>query len=185
MIAALMTLALSIVATPGSATDHPTVVGPDGVSWGPGSPKLPPGAQFAVVDGEPKESEWTCETRLTQDPDQIGRVKVTARGGKEALTAFRVIQSRGHRTLIEARPWTGRTHQIRVHLAHAGLPIAGDPLYGRTDPALHPEFPMGLRAVELAWRDPFRKTPVQVQAPADAFLTAFGFGPEAETQRIG
>jgi len=54
--------------------------------------------------------------------------------GKESLTEFSVIQRFGDfATLVEARPITGRTHQIRVHARHAGHPIAGDPKYGDDD----------------------------------------------------
>ena len=54
--------------------------------------------------------------------------------GKEALTEFRVLRRYGEfATLVEARPVTGRTHQIRVHARHAGHAIAGDPKYGDED----------------------------------------------------
>jgi 23S rRNA pseudouridine1911/1915/1917 synthase len=59
-----------------------------------------------------------------------GRTVVVHAGGKPAQTELRWLASAGPWALMEARPRTGRTHQIRVHLAHVGLPIAGDPLYG-------------------------------------------------------
>lgn len=130
---------------------------------------------LAVVKGRPAQDTWICEAPLGPDPAQVGRMKVLARAGKDAVTEFRVLETREDRTLVEARPWTGRTHQIRLHLAHAGLPIIGDPLYGRAQARPHPEYPMGLRAVGLAWRDPFRKTRVQVEAPTADFRVAFGF----------
>jgi len=85
---------------------------------------------LAVVRGAPKQSEWTCRRKLAPDPSARGTMKVDARHGKEAETHFRVLQSDGKTTLVEARPVTGRTHQIRVHLAESGHPVVGDGLYG-------------------------------------------------------
>jgi 23S rRNA-/tRNA-specific pseudouridylate synthase len=91
-------------------------------------------------------------------------------------------------TLIEAKPVTGRTHQIRVHLAESGLPIVGDELYGKS--LTRPRFngatlspsdgardnlPLGLRAVRLAYVDPFTKRRVDIRAPTEKFLKEFGF----------
>ncbi len=137
---------------------------------------------LAVVEGVPKRSEWVCEARLTADPGQWGRVRVDARNGKEALTMFRVLHSGGGRTLLEASPLTGRTHQIRVHLLDAGHPIVGDELYGKPEAGPNQAqaheraaFPMGLRAVHLAYQDPFRRQRVEIDAPTTAFLKRFGF----------
>lgn len=62
------------------------------------------------------------------------RISVRSRHGKDAETFFRVLRVFKDTTLLEIRPTTGRTHQIRVHLAAAGHPVAGDPLYGRKKP---------------------------------------------------
>lgn len=59
-----------------------------------------------------------------------GRVAVDPARGKPSTTQFRVVERFESHTLVEARPQTGRRHQIRVHLYHLGHPIAGDPLYG-------------------------------------------------------
>ena len=126
---------------------------------------------LAVVTGEPKQNEWRCELRLAQDPKQYGRMMVDARTGKDAETSFKVLERRGKFSLIEARPVTGRTHQIRVHLAEGGLPIVGDELYGRLADAP----PLGLRAVRLAFVNPFTKKRIDIRAPKDAFLKQFGF----------
>jgi len=88
---------------------------------------------LAVVVGKPKQNEWTCELKLAPDKKRFRKMKVDARFGKECETRFKILETRGKFTLVEAKPVTGRTHQIRVHLAESGLPIAGDDLYGRED----------------------------------------------------
>ena len=126
---------------------------------------------LAIGSGRAFHMEWTCQLKLAPDPGRAGRVKVDARRGKPAQTHFRVLQRDQRFSLIEARPVTGRTHQIRVHLAEAGLPIVGDELYG----SLKSNLPLGLRAVQLAYFDPFIKQRVQIRAPTEEFLKEFGF----------
>ena len=137
---------------------------------------------LAVVQGVPEEQEWRCELPLGPDPALIGRMRVDPKGGKDAETSFkllRTIERNGQKiSLIECHPFTGRTHQIRVHLTEGGLPIVGDSLYARgvkNPVAGTRDFPLGLRAVSLGYTDPFQKRPVKIEAPIDAFLRAFGF----------
>lgn len=127
---------------------------------------------LAVVTGEPKQAEWTCQFKLGPDPRRFGRMQVDFRDGKDAETRFKICETRGEFTLVEAKPVTGRTHQIRVHLAECGLPIVGDELYGR----LQNDLPLGLRAVRLAFLNPFTKRRVDIRAPREIFLRQFGFG---------
>jgi 23S rRNA pseudouridine1911/1915/1917 synthase len=141
---------------------------------------------LVVADGVPRQSQWICRSPLSPDPDRHGRVRVDAKAGKEAETAFRVLAVAGTRSLIEARPLTGRTHQIRVHLLVAGHPVAGDDLYGKdsrtpqTAAIRHrARFPLGLRAIELAYADPFLRRRITIRAPVGAFLEAFGFAADA------
>lgn len=141
---------------------------------------------LAVVHGEPRQSEWVCTLKLSATDSASGRVKVDSRRGREAETCFRVLQARddpalGQLALVEARPLTGRTHQIRVHLAQSGHPVMGDRLYGRGQKAgsLLPgltRFPLGLRAACLSYVDPFQKRRVRIEAPMKEFAEAFGFG---------
>jgi len=98
-------------------------------------------------------------------------MKVDSRHGKNAETHFRVLEKHGKLSLVEARPVTGRTHQIRIHLAESGLPVVGDELYGKG----RGDVPLGLRAVRLAYIDPFTKRRVDIRAPTEKFLKEFGF----------
>ena len=127
---------------------------------------------LAVTEVEPKQAAWTCRLRLGPHPEQHGLMRVDKQG-KEGETAFRVVASANGLHLVEARPVTGRQHQIRIHMAESGCPIVADELYGHPEDAL-----MGLRAVGLAFCDPFTRKPVAIRAPVAGFLEYFGFAPE-------
>lgn len=137
-------------------------------------------AYLAVVEGIPSSAQWICRLPLGPDPGAWGRHRVDDAEGKPAETEFRVLASAANRTLIEARPHTGRTHQIRLHLRAAGCAVVGDDLYGRSD-----RLGLGLRAVRLSYRDPFTRRPVRIQAPVDEWCARFGFPRDPAASRSG
>lgn len=132
---------------------------------------------WAVVQGAPKENEWTCELPLGPHPRKEGRMRVDHRNGKEAQTHFRVLTRGQGKTLVEVQPITGRTHQIRVHLQAAGCPVLGDAWYGNEGDA--EDVALALRAVRLSYCDPFTRRHVRAQASVEAFLAAQGWDASA------
>lgn len=85
----------------------------------------------AFILGKPEKDNFFCDAPLLPDGDKMHRTIISAKNGKESFTEFTVLKRIGKFSLIEARPITGRTHQIRVHLKHAGFPILCDCLYGK------------------------------------------------------
>ena len=89
---------------------------------------------LAIVKGRMRAGTQVVELNLeeTRVPSNEGTrlVSVVARAGKPAKTAIEVLATSTTHTLVSCEPETGRLHQIRVHLAHLGFPVAGDPLYG-------------------------------------------------------
>jgi RluA family pseudouridine synthase len=112
---------------------------------------------YAVVHGRPGWTETDCDLRLVPDGDRQHRTVIDNYHGKRSLTRFRLLLSAGSYAVVEARPATGRTHQIRVHLASLGHPVACDPLYGaRNSPK-----PVFLSAFKKGWRgDPLKEKPL-------------------------
>lgn len=89
---------------------------------------------LALVHGVPRKREGQIDLPIGRHPVHRKKMSTKARVSREAITLWRVIKTFKKAALIEARPLTGRTHQIRVHLAAIGHPIIGDPLYGGQRP---------------------------------------------------
>lgn len=83
----------------------------------------------ALVEGIIKEKEGTIDAPLGRHPVERKKIAVL-NGGRHAVTHFKVMEAFKNNTLVECRLETGRTHQIRVHMAHIGHPLVGDPVYG-------------------------------------------------------
>lgn len=86
---------------------------------------------LAIVDGVIKHDTGTIDSPIGRDSNNRQKMAVTDVHGKEAITHFRVLETFHNHTLVECILETGRTHQIRVHMAYIGFPVSNDPLYGR------------------------------------------------------
>ena len=86
---------------------------------------------LAIVDGVIKHDTGTIDAPIGRDANNRQKMVVTDVHGKDAITHFRVLETFSNHTLVECILETGRTHQIRVHMAYIGHPVSNDPLYGR------------------------------------------------------
>ena len=88
---------------------------------------------LAIVNGVPKPSEGTVDAPLARSAANRKKIAIVEGGrGKRAVTHWRRIQALRDAALVECRLETGRTHQVRVHMASIGHPLVGDPVYGRS-----------------------------------------------------
>ena len=85
---------------------------------------------IALVRGAPAEDRFEIDARLASHPVKTGSMHVDPTTGKQSKTRFEVLEKFSGYALLQCAPITDRTHQIRVHLRHAGLPVVGDALYG-------------------------------------------------------
>jgi 23S rRNA pseudouridine1911/1915/1917 synthase len=125
----------------------------------------------AVVEGVIKKDEGTVEGRIGRHPVERKKMAVVKEKGREAVTGYKVIRRMKEFTYVEAYPKTGRTHQIRVHLAHIGHPIVGDETYGKKAKRLA-ERPL-LHAYTINFGHPMKDGAVSVTAPVPADMEEF------------
>jgi 23S rRNA pseudouridine1911/1915/1917 synthase len=123
---------------------------------------------LALVHGGFAADSGTIEAPVGRDPVRRTSMTVGGLAAREATTHFTVLERLTDLTLVEARLETGRTHQIRVHFAAIGHPVAGDPLYARRDPlGVGRQF---LHSHRLAFLHPFTGEDLMFSAPLPADL---------------
>jgi RluA family pseudouridine synthase len=142
---------------------------------------------LALVHGNPVQPAFEVNARLAPHPVTVGLIRVDEKNGKRARTLFELADKFKGCSLLKCHPQTGRTHQIRVHLRQAGLPIVGDTLYGgsplllsrlKTGYHLKPgktERPLldrvALHALELKLAHPVTGSEIVITAPWSKDLT--------------
>lgn len=125
---------------------------------------------LALVDGQPPTPQGRIEAAIGRDHANRKKMMITPpHKGREATSEYRTLEKFPQHTLLEVHPLTGRTHQIRVHLAFIGCPIAGDRIYGRRHSSI-PSKRHFLHAQRLNFILPGEATPRQFEAPLPAEL---------------
>lgn len=132
---------------------------------------------FAVAHGAPERRKFVIDAPIGRSPSDRKKMAVVTRGGREARTEFERLETLGAFSTMAARPRTGRTHQIRVHAAHAGHPVAGDSVYGgrRARGAAGTELLIGhaLHAARLEFTHPAGGARAAFEAPLREDIKAF------------
>jgi 23S rRNA pseudouridine1911/1915/1917 synthase len=127
-------------------------------------------AYLALVDGAPPTPRGRIEANIGRDPAHRKRMAVLSAGkGRPAVSEYTTLKSYPAHTLLEVHPITGRTHQIRLHLAFIGCPVAGDRIYGRSKLSL-PLPRQFLHAIRLSICLPGEEQPRTFEAPLPAEL---------------
>jgi 23S rRNA pseudouridine1911/1915/1917 synthase len=116
---------------------------------------------LVLVKGKLKPETGIIEANIGRDPRNRQRMAVVT-GGREARTEYRVIRHIGGYSLLDIKPETGRTHQIRVHLAAIGFPVVGDATYGVTSPHVSRQF---LHAARIRFQLPSTGKYVEFESP--------------------
>jgi 23S rRNA pseudouridine1911/1915/1917 synthase len=125
---------------------------------------------LALVRGRPRSRRGRIEAAIGRDRTDPTRISLDSTTPRDAVTNFELVESFSRHALLRVSLETGRTHQIRVHLAAIDLPVAGDPVYGvPRDLGLERQF---LHAARLAFDHPLAETRVEVDSPLPADLDA-------------
>ncbi|MGD9605336.1 MAG: RluA family pseudouridine synthase [Bacilli bacterium] len=120
---------------------------------------------YAIVEGTLKQKQGTIDLPIGRNRHEANK-SIVSKQGKRAITEFKVIKEQNKQSLLDVTIHTGRTHQIRVHLAHLDHPVVGDKLYGTQAERLM------LHAYYLAFIHPRtkKKTFIQIDIPSDFTL---------------
>ena len=131
------------------------------------------------VQGQPVEEEFSCDAPISAESGELGSRTVDEVSGRSARTEFRVRQRNPDGTaLLEARPLTGRTNQIRVHLWHLGFPVCGDAVYlpgkkrGDTQTLGVGDPPLCLHAWQIRFVHPLSQQPMEFVTPPPPWSAA-------------
>ena len=124
---------------------------------------------LALARGRPRSRTGRIEAPIGRDRRDPTRRSLDSHSPKDAVTHFEVVELLPAHALLRVHLETGRTHQIRVHLAAIGLPVAGDPVYGAPEPGLRRQF---LHAARLAFAHPVTGASLELASPLPADLEA-------------
>ncbi|MFH0823142.1 MAG: RluA family pseudouridine synthase [Pseudomonadota bacterium] len=135
---------------------------------------------MAIVRGNPGKDDGIVDAALGRHPHDRKRISVVTSKPRHAVTRWKVLTRLGELSLLEVTPQTGRTHQIRVHLASIGLPVAGDAVYGRArkKKSASPLRVLGglsrqaLHAAVLGFRHPISEEYLEFRSPLPPDMTA-------------
>lgn len=123
----------------------------------------------AIVQGNLKEDQGTVDAPVGRHPTDRKKMAINYKNGKEAVTHYQVLERFGNATYIECRLETGRTHQIRVHMASLGHPLLGDTIYGSSKNPYHLQG-QALHAMILGFVHPITREYLEFQAPLPEYF---------------
>lgn len=123
----------------------------------------------AVVQGNLKDDEGTIEGPIGRHTTDRKKMAINYKNGKKAITHYRVLERFGNATYIECQLETGRTHQIRVHMASIGHPLLGDTTYGSSKNPYHLQG-QALHAMVLGFLHPVTNTYMEFTAPLPEYF---------------